>query len=331
MKANNNSHNYSSAEEVFKDNVKIENNEIIVNPIVPFSLVRELVQFIEKYVKITYSDGEELKCLKCNNILSYNGYNHKNINKTHLVHLQKYKCSDEDCDYTHVTNIDHIVPKHCNYEKSIRDRPKMHNLIGYRFLEKISESIEDDFQVKPVKSTILNFLRETDHDLLEYEEEFYSKLDKSKLSGVISFDEQFPHSNVKSKARPVLMDIGTNVILKDVNIPVEDLTIEFKENFFKTNLDGIDVKGVVSDDNKFYRNIVDDIGVPHQLCNFHLKKNFMNDLLKPMNKIKRKIKSLEEQIENITSNLSNYKYKKVKKKNKKKLKELKIKKEIKRI
>ncbi|GHU05926.1 hypothetical protein AGMMS49960_22280 [Betaproteobacteria bacterium] len=42
------------------------------------------------------------------------------------------------------------------YEKSIRDKPKVHNLIGYRSLEKIAESIEDDFQVKPVRSTILN-------------------------------------------------------------------------------------------------------------------------------------------------------------------------------
>ncbi|GAA5818848.1 MAG: Pseudogene of transposase [Methanobrevibacter sp. CfCl-M3] len=83
---------------------------------------------------------------------------------------------------------------------------------------------------------------------------------------------------------------------------------------------------MVSDDNKSYRNIIDDMGVPHQLCNFHLKKNFMNDLLKPMNKIKRKTKSLQEQIENIISKLPFYNSEKNKKKNKKKLKELKTKK-----
>ncbi|GHU05993.1 hypothetical protein AGMMS49960_22350 [Betaproteobacteria bacterium] len=43
-----------------------------------------------------------------------------------------------------------------------------------------------------------------------------------------------PKRNAESKTRPVLMDVDTNVILNDVNIPVEDLTIEFKENFFKT-------------------------------------------------------------------------------------------------
>jgi hypothetical protein len=36
MRANNNSHNNSSAEEVFKDNVKIENDEIIVKPYCTF-------------------------------------------------------------------------------------------------------------------------------------------------------------------------------------------------------------------------------------------------------------------------------------------------------
>ncbi|GHU05928.1 hypothetical protein AGMMS49960_22290 [Betaproteobacteria bacterium] len=100
--------------EVFKDNVKIENNEIIVNPAVPFSLIRELVQFIGKDVKIIYSDGKDLICPKCNEILDHNGYHHRGINKTYSVHLQKYKCPDKDCDYTHVTNIDHIVPKYCN-------------------------------------------------------------------------------------------------------------------------------------------------------------------------------------------------------------------------
>ncbi|GAA5818847.1 MAG: conserved hypothetical protein [Methanobrevibacter sp. CfCl-M3] len=185
-----------------------------MKPTVPFSLVHELVRFIEKDVKIIYSNEKDLICPKCNEVLDYNGYHPRCINKTHLIYLQKYKCSNKDCDYTHVTNIDHIVPKYCNYEKSIREKPKMHNLIGYRSLEKIAESIEDDFQVKPVRSTIINFLKESDKDLLEFEEEFYSRLDKSKLSGVISFDEQFPKINAESKARPVLMDVGTNVILK---------------------------------------------------------------------------------------------------------------------
>jgi hypothetical protein len=51
--------------------------------------------------------------------------------------MQKYKCSNKRCEYYHTTNIDHIVPKYCNYEIKVRNNPYANALIGYNSLEKI--------------------------------------------------------------------------------------------------------------------------------------------------------------------------------------------------
>jgi hypothetical protein len=72
-------------------------------------------------------------------------------------------------------------------------------------------------------------------------------------------------------------------------IPAEDLNTDFNEKTIKNTLKDIDVKGIVSDGDKSYASIVDSLGVPHQLCIFHLKQNLMQELNKVLNKIKRRI------------------------------------------
>lgn len=74
------------------------------------------------------------------------------------------------------------------------------------------------------------------------------------------------------------------------------------------------VKGIVSDGDKAYSTIIDEIGFIHQLCNFHIMQNLMSELIKPMNKLKRKIKSKTEKIEKIKEKLPFYKSNKVRKK-----------------
>ncbi|MDR3292289.1 MAG: hypothetical protein LBT10_09115 [Methanobrevibacter sp.] len=295
-------HNNVYAEGIFKDNVNIENNVLFIKPIVPFYLVRALVKFIEEITKIVYWDGENLKCPVCGRKLYRNSYSKKWINKTHLVHRQKYICSNKECDYEHVTNIDHIVPKHCNYEIEIRNEPYKQGLIDYKSLEKISEHIKNNYGANPSRQSALNFYRETDSTLKKLETEVL-KYDKNELSNVIAIDEQFPRVNGEKKAKSVIMDIGTNLILSDEIIPVKDLTPEFNEQTIKNTIKGIDVKGIVTDGDKSYAPIADSLNIIHQHCNFHLKKNLMDELNKILNKIKRKRKSLDRQIKDITLNL----------------------------
>jgi len=56
--------------------------------------------------------------------------------------------------------------------------------------------------------------------------------------------------------------------------------------------------------------IIDEIDVTHQRCIFHTIQNLMNELIKPMNKLKRKIKTRTETIGKIKEKLPFLKSKK---------------------
>ncbi|MCL2116217.1 MAG: transposase [Methanobrevibacter sp.] len=187
----------------------------------------------------------------------------------------------------------------------------------------MSEVITFIYQAKLTRQSVLNFLDNESEEYLKKECAESFKYDVSELSGVFAIYEQFPSVNGESRARPVIMDVHTNIIIDDLIIPTEELDIKFKEEFLRKNLKDKKVKGMVSDGDKAYSTIIDDMGWLHVLCNFHLMQNLMNDLKKPINHLKRKIKSNNNKIEKINEKLPFYKYKKVRKKNEKKVKMLK--------
>ena len=310
------------AEDIFKSNVNLEKDTIILDPSVSPSFIRELKKLIQKDIKIVYSEEKDLKCPLCGEKLNKNGFHPRLLNKSELIFLQKYKCLKKDCAYEKVTNIDHIVPKGCNYEYDIRYEPIKQSEISYKSLEKISENIGLKYQITPSRQTILNFLDHEGEEYLEKECKDLFKYDINDLSGVFAIDEQFPSVNGEQKARPVIMDVHTNIILDDVILPIEDLDSNFKEEFLNKNLKDKNVKGIVSDGDKAYFTIIDKIGFTHQLCNFHIMQNLMSELIKPINKLNRKIKSKTDKIKKIKEKLPFYKSKKVRKKNEKKIKKL---------
>ena len=316
-------HSIICAEDVFKSNVKLENDVLILDPSVSPLFIQELKKIVKKDIVIIYSEGEKLKCPLCGEKLSKNGFHNRLLNKSDLIHLQKYKCLKKGCGFEKRTNIDNIVPKGCNYETDIRYAPIKQNEISYMSLEKISENIELKYGFKPSRQSILNFLDNEGEEYLDSECKELFEYNVDELSGVFAIDEQFPSVNGEYRARPVIMDVHTNIILNDTILLVEELDVGFKENFLKSTLNEKPIKGMVSDGDKSYATIIDEIGVPHQLCNFHLMQNLMSELIKPINKLNRKIKSNVKKINDIKEKLPFYRSKKVRKKNEKKVKKLK--------
>jgi len=315
-------HNCIYAEDIFKSNVKLEKDTLIVDPSVSLSFIRELEKIVQKDIKVIYSEGNKLKCPLCGEKLNGNGFRKRLLNKTDSISLQRYKCSKKDCKYEKVTNINHIVLKGCNYENEIKYEPIKQSEISYKSLEKISESIALKYGVTTSRQSILNFLNNEGDEYLKKECEDLFKYNSNDLSGVFAIDEQFPFVNGEQRARPVIMDVHTNIILNDTILPIEELDEDFKEKFLKSTLKEKFIKGIVSDGDKSYATIIDKMEVPHQLCTFHLMQNLMSELIKPMNKLKRKIKSNIERIEKIKEKLPFYKSKNVRKKNEKKIREL---------
>jgi hypothetical protein len=149
--------------------------------------------------------------------------------------LQKYKCSNKDCGFSKITNIENIVPKGCNYEIDVRYEPIIQNEISYMSLEKISECINFKFRAKPCRQSVLNFLDYDGEEYLNKECEEVLSYDFDDLSGVFAIDEQFPSVNGEFRARSVILDVHTNIIFDEVILPLDELTVDFKEEFMYKN------------------------------------------------------------------------------------------------
>ena len=152
-------HNDISAEDIFKSNVKLEKDKLVLDPSVSPSFILEFKKIVQIEIRIIYSEGEKLKCSYCGKILNKNGYHSRLLNKVQFIELRKYKCTKkEGCGYEKLTNIDHFLPKGCNYENTIRYDPIKQYEIVYKSLEKMTESIKYKYQVQPVRQTMLNYL-----------------------------------------------------------------------------------------------------------------------------------------------------------------------------
>jgi hypothetical protein len=326
---------YISVEKLFKDNVLFVGDKAYLHTSVLLSMIREIKKLIPRVIKFIYWDGEDWKCPLCGTEIKKNGCPERLVNKTDTIYTQRYRCKKKGCGYDHVTNIDHIVPKGCNYEISMRYEAIKQDEIGHMSLEKHSEMLESKYQSKPARQTVLNFLDNEGEEYLKESKDSFHYENKD-LSCVFAIDEQFPRVNGEEKARMVLMDVHTNIILDEMTIPSENLDIHVKEKFIRKNLKDKIVKGVVSDSDKAYLTIFEKMGYIHQRCNFHLMQNLMDELIKPINRLKRQILSKSRQIKKIQEKLPFFKYKKSRKNNEKKLKKLRseirtYKKRIKRI
>ena len=282
-------HTNISAEELFKYYVLFVGNYAYLMTSVFPSMIREIKKIVPNVAKFIYWEGKDFKCPLCGGELKKNGTPGRLLNKNEKIYMQRYKCKKPGCKYDHVTNINNIVPESSNYETEMRYEPIKQQEIGYMSLEKNSEMIESKYHAKPTRSTILNFLNnEGEKYLKKYKDSM--KYDDSELSGVFSIDEQFPRVNGEEKARIVIMDPHTNIVIDEMTVPIEELNIDLKRKFINKNLKDKVVKGIVSDSDKAYLTIFEEMGYLHQRCNFHIMQNLMDDLIKPINRLKRQIK-----------------------------------------
>ncbi len=81
----------------------------------------------------------------------------------------------------------------------------------------------------------------------------------------------------------------------------------------KNTLKDKKVKSIVTDGFTGYNQIIEALKAKHQLCTFHIMHNLMVDLVKELNKIKRKIRTKKKKTAVLTENLEENRYKRNKK------------------
>ena len=116
-------------------------------------------------------------------------------------------------------------------------------------------------------------------------------------SGIYHHDEEYLYENGTNIVRLAIIDAVNNLIINNQVILQEDFDNEFMEIFLKYSLEGLPKKILITDGHTAYPPIIERICMKQQLSIFHIIKNHHDQSYKIINKLQRRIKSLETKID----------------------------------
>ena len=119
---------------------------------------------------------------------------------------------------------------------------------------------------------------------------------KIELGHVGNYDEEFTWYQHQPVVRLTLLDYKTKLILKDIIILRKEFNREYIKIFIQEAIKGLYYHTIVTDGDKRYKKILDELGLNQQRCIFHSMQNLMVKLNPVHNKLKRKIKSITNKI-----------------------------------
>jgi transposase-like protein len=230
-------------------------------------------------------------CPQCKSIkYTKHGYNEKIIIekgiKPFKIRLQRYKC--KKCESYYQTKMNKTLNPESTYNNEIKDYPKVINTLQHVSLRNIAKIIEFEWNKRPSPQSIKNWLKETSiKDKKEHE---------TCYSGYYNYDEQYVKIKGKWMYRLALFDIQNNILVKEkISIKLNSFVVK---SFLKEIKGKIPIIAITTDHKPYYRKILDDLKIKHQLCIFHFKKE-INTRIK---KIKRKNNINASEIKQIISN-----------------------------
>ena len=202
------------------------------------------------------------------------------------IRLQRYKC--KSCGGYYQTQLDKILKQNSTYNNEIKEFPSIINGLQRISLRNISKIIELDWNKRPSPQSIKNWLSKTIQNR--------NNDTKTDYSGYYNYDEQYVKINGKWMFRLALFDVKNNILVKEKI--EEKLNPQTVKNFLKKIQDKIPIIAITTDHKPYYRNIMDKLRIKHQLCIFHLKKEFNTKIKRIKRKNKLNLEEIE-QIENI--------------------------------
>ena len=219
-------------------------------------------------------------------------------NKWEGIRKKQYICPE--CGKTHFTSLENFIKRYPNYTRAICEKSLEYESITYLSYQKKAEIIKLENGIQLNHQTV--YYHESTYDtsfITQKEENLQKLLEETKIepSGIYHYDEEFLHENRIKIVRLAIIDAVTNLIINDQVIYQEDFDQDFVEIFLKYSLEGLPKKVLITDGHLMYPPIIERICIKHQLCIFHIIKYHNDKSYKKMNKIKRRIQTLERKIE----------------------------------
>ena len=252
----------------------------------------------EYYTEIVYYEYNRPLCPNCTSSMNSNGSRPAKPNKWDEIRKKQYICPK--CGKTHCTSLEKFIKRYSNYTRTICEKSLEYESIEYLSFQKKAEFIELENGIRLNRQTVYYHESVYSDSFITRKEENLQKLLKEckiEPSGIYHYDEEHLHENGKQIVRLAIIDAVTNLIINDQVISREDFDKEFMEIFLKYSLEGLPKKILITDGHPAYPAIIERICIKHQLCIFHIIKNHNDKSFKKINKIQRRIQTLETKIE----------------------------------
>ena len=300
------------AKNIFNSFVWFKNERIYLSQKVPTIVALFLLLIMPPEVKIIYA-MKETTC-SCGGKLHKHEIKVWKMNKIFPIFKQRYKC--KSCGKTITTPLNGLVDKFCNYTSKIMDLALIIDSIEHTSYRNKTKLFNKTLFLKMDKSTVYRHKKKRYENYSKSKRKEINKIlkkEKYKLSGVYNYDEEFIGNKNQKYTRLSLIDANTRVIINDQKIPKEQFNPDFIEIFLTYSLKDLSIYNdptrsnpkhqlllsdlkkdvIVTDGDKAYPKILENLGVEQHLCAFHKIMNQRTFTWKQQQKITRKQNSYE--------------------------------------
>ena len=286
-------------EEVNKTIGLVKNGQLFLSNEIDIKFIDFFQEILPEFSEIVYFEQKQPVCPNCGADMENNGSREVKPNKLEGIRKKQYICPD--CGKTQVTSLEPFISKFCNFSNDICEKGLNYDYIGYISYGKKKELIMFENEINVARSTLFYHESLFSDAFIKRQEELNAELLKQQgiePTGYYHYDEQFPHENGEPIARLALIDAINNLPINEILVPKEDFDKNLVESFLESSLTGLPKEALITDGAPAYPDIVDKIGIQHQLCIFHILKNHHSKTYKTIAKIARKIRTTNKKITN---------------------------------
>ena len=221
------------------------------------------------------------------------------LNNTVDMKKQTYLCSDKKCGCVVTPSWGRFIEAGCNYTKAVKEYALELGLICNVSYQRMSEIIKWAHGVDISRETLYKFrkekfaefstnLRNTLRELLESSD--------IKCSNILSYDEQHVKIFGEWMYKLTAMDPVSGHILDFCVASKEEFDQKYVKKFLEPLIKEFEIEIVVTDGHNMYPSILEELGVKHKLCIFHVMQSFCRKIIGKIVSYNKKIKKLEKEI-----------------------------------
>lgn len=276
---------------------ELKDDQLFISNIIDIKHIDFFKDILPEFNEIVYFEHDRPQCPRCGSDMDDNGSREVKPNKLEGIRKKQYICPD--CKKTQVTSLEPFISKYSNYSYDICEKGLNYDYIDYLSYGKKSELIKFESNIKIARSTV--YYHESIYDQVFIRRQEKINYDLLKLNGIgptgyFHYDEQFPKINGEQMVRLAVIDAINNLPINEILIEKTDFDKNIVEAFLESSIAGLPQEAIITDGSSMYREIIDKIGIKHQLCIFHVIANHHLKIYKRISAIARRIRTIYNNI-----------------------------------